>query len=357
MITGIKEKLINLEVIYDNTYADMYEKLIVDNIQTAEIKYETHKHHIVPRYYFKINNLPIDNSSENLVNLHFSKHILAHYYLYKCAKPNFIKSQEEAILFLCNQQTIEEALKIIAQDDLDQIYKDLMIRRSNLYKGTTRPQYVKDKIAKSLKGKEKTQEHRNKLSITKMGENNPNYGKHWTEDRKNQFHENWSEMNSPNYGRTASEETKRKNSLAHMGQNHPNYGKNLSDITKKRISEALTGKAKSKEHRQALSDAKLGKANLKARGKKRSVESRQKMSDSHKGIKHTEEWKTNLSKRNSGTGNPNFGKKWYHNSEEQIMIRQEDIPYYESLGYLKGKLPHSEEHKQHLRDAWKNKQL
>lgn len=65
----------------------------------------------------------------------------------------------------------------------------------------------------------------------------------------------------------------------------------------------------------------MGKANLKARGKKRSVESRQKMSASHKGIKRTEEWKTNLSKRNAGTGNPNFGKKWYHNSEEQIMIR------------------------------------
>lgn len=56
-------------------------------------------------------------------------------------------------------------------------------------------------------------------------------------------------MNSPNFGRTANEETKRKNSLAHKGQNHPNYGKSLSDITKKRISEALTGKPKSKEHR------------------------------------------------------------------------------------------------------------
>ena len=31
MMTNIKEKLINLEIIDDNTYADKYEKLIIDN--------------------------------------------------------------------------------------------------------------------------------------------------------------------------------------------------------------------------------------------------------------------------------------------------------------------------------------
>lgn len=51
------------------------------------------------------------------------------------------------------------------------------------------------------------------------------------------------------------------------------------------------------------------------------MESRQKMSDAHKGIKHTDEWKTNLSKKITGSGNPNFGKKWYHNDVEQIMIQ------------------------------------
>lgn len=45
------------------------------------------------------------------------------------------------------------------------------------------------------------------------------------------------------------------------------------------------------------------------------------MSDAHKGIKHTDEWKTNLSKKITGSGNPNFGKKWYHNDVEQIMIQ------------------------------------
>lgn len=355
MMTNIKEKLINLEIIDDNIYADKYEKLIVDNTQTIATKYETHKHHIIPRYYFKINKLPIDNSSENLVNLQFSDHILAHYYLYKCAKPQFIKAQEEAILFLCNQQSIEEALKVLSQDNLDQIYEDLMVRRSNSYKGKPRPQEVKDKISKALIGKEKTEEHKNKLSMTKMGENNPNYGKHWSEDKKEEFHEKWSGINSPNYGKIRSDETKKKNSLAHQGQNHYNYGKNLSDVTKQRISESLSGKPKSEEHRKAISKAKLGKPNVNARGKKRSAESRQKMSDAHKGIKHTDEWKNDLSKRNSGSGNPNFGKKWYHNDVEQIMVKQEDIAYYEALGYIKGKFPHSEEHKQRLRDAWNNK--
>lgn len=79
------------------------------------------------------------------------------------------------------------------------------------------PQYVKDKISKALTGKEKTEEHKNKLSMTKMGENNPNYGKHWSDDRKKAFHERWSGINNPNYGKTQSEEAKKKNSLAHQG--------------------------------------------------------------------------------------------------------------------------------------------
>ena len=34
-----------------------------------------HKHHIVPRAWFKVNKLPVDNSKENLVNLTILEHI------------------------------------------------------------------------------------------------------------------------------------------------------------------------------------------------------------------------------------------------------------------------------------------
>ena len=37
-----------------------------------------HKHHIIPRCWFKMNNLPVDNSKDNLVLLSYEDHVKAH---------------------------------------------------------------------------------------------------------------------------------------------------------------------------------------------------------------------------------------------------------------------------------------
>ena len=56
-------------------------KLLIKNNQSTEDYSE--KHHIIPRCYFKYYNLPIDNSKNNIVQLSYFNHVLAHYYLYK----------------------------------------------------------------------------------------------------------------------------------------------------------------------------------------------------------------------------------------------------------------------------------
>lgn len=50
------------------------------------MKFKTQLHHIIPRKYYTYNKLEINNSRENLVNLLYKDHILAHYYLALCAK-------------------------------------------------------------------------------------------------------------------------------------------------------------------------------------------------------------------------------------------------------------------------------
>ena len=80
----LKEKLLSLGVFEDNEYLDFYCDLIESNRNTKREKFKTQKHHIIPRCYFKYKNLEIDNSKNNLVNLSYVNHIMAHYYLCLC---------------------------------------------------------------------------------------------------------------------------------------------------------------------------------------------------------------------------------------------------------------------------------
>jgi hypothetical protein len=120
----------------------------------------------------------------------------------------------------------------------------------------------------SAKGRKRSDETKRKISESRRGENNPNYGK------------------SP------SEETKQKISIANSGENNGNYGKPRSDEVKKKISETnsdgrmanekngMYGKKQSDETKRKISIANKGKTR---RGVKQSDEQKRKNSESHKG--------------------------------------------------------------------------
>ena len=81
-----KEDLLNLKLCIDNIYLNKYVELINANMNTKKEKHLTAVHHIIPRYYYKENNLDVDNSIRNIVNLSYPNHILAHYYLALCSE-------------------------------------------------------------------------------------------------------------------------------------------------------------------------------------------------------------------------------------------------------------------------------
>ena len=96
----IKLKLLSSNLVVDNEYLDKYVKLIEDNLTTKRKKFVTQRHHIIPRYYYKLNNLPVDNSKDNLVNLPYKYHFLTHLYLSKCSiTEEFDKYQKEGFSF------------------------------------------------------------------------------------------------------------------------------------------------------------------------------------------------------------------------------------------------------------------
>lgn len=95
----LKIKLLNTGYFEDNIWLDKYCQLIIENKNTKYDSSVTEKHHILQRKYFKLNNLNIDNSNENIVNLKYSNHILAHYYLCYCTIKE-LKNANYSSLFL-----------------------------------------------------------------------------------------------------------------------------------------------------------------------------------------------------------------------------------------------------------------
>lgn len=87
----IKNVLLGTSYIIDNVYLDKYVALVVANIARKKEKFVTQKHHIVPKCFFKYDNLPIDNSVKNIVNLRYKDHIFAHYYLCLCVNDEPLK--------------------------------------------------------------------------------------------------------------------------------------------------------------------------------------------------------------------------------------------------------------------------
>lgn len=86
MYSNLYETLKNLAIFIENEYFSKYIQLVELNRLTKQQSFITQKHHIIPQYYFKKNNLPIDNSKNNIINLQYKDHILAHYYLINCCK-------------------------------------------------------------------------------------------------------------------------------------------------------------------------------------------------------------------------------------------------------------------------------
>lgn len=79
----------------DNEYLDKYIQLMIDNYTQEYIKYHTQKHHFIPVSHYglssgmsnrKVSEKLADNDPKNFkINLLYKNHVLAHYYLSKCA--------------------------------------------------------------------------------------------------------------------------------------------------------------------------------------------------------------------------------------------------------------------------------
>ena len=121
---NVKSILLSTKFFIDNEYIDKYIELINDSRNQPHIKFETAKHHIVPRFIFKYTKKPIDNSKNNLVNLYHWQHLLAHYYLAKsCASEDALQASRCALIFIYGKydfEFISESLFIDNQKEIQE---------------------------------------------------------------------------------------------------------------------------------------------------------------------------------------------------------------------------------------------
>lgn len=194
-----------------NDFCYKYLNLIEENKGTIK-SIATQTHHIIPKCFFKYKNIEVDNSSENLVHLSFSNHLLAHYYLSQCTTGKFKYAMQSALRYLTKGFDYNNIVAVIPE--WEKIYVEYNKAISEKQKGHEVSKVAREKISKAHKGKP-----------------------------------------AHNKGKPMSEEQKRKLSDSKKGKKRKSH----SEETKKKISEGNKNKKVSLQTREKLRQANLGK--------------------------------------------------------------------------------------------------
>jgi len=123
---NLKEKLLSLGCFEDNEYLDFYLQIVNEELLTPSGE---ENHHIIPRCYYRYNNLEVDNSDENLVKLSHFKHCLCHYYLCLCLKGQLKYKSEHAFIKMVkikNRFEFDFELFLEQASLYDKLYEDFI---------------------------------------------------------------------------------------------------------------------------------------------------------------------------------------------------------------------------------------
>ena len=126
----------SLDYFIDNEYLLKYTQIVERNRRTRVRGKQTHKHHIIPKCWFKLTDNDINNDLENLVNLPCREHFLAHYYLCLCTEDPFKYANELALQCLLSNSRINIVDKQLLQrlPMYNNIYEDLTNKLKENYR-------------------------------------------------------------------------------------------------------------------------------------------------------------------------------------------------------------------------------
>lgn len=241
----IKTKILSTNFFSDNDYLDKYIHLILSNGSQTD-RFERQKHHIIPRSYFKIVNLKIDNSDNNTVYLSYSDHILAHYYLYFCTSDVNLK-RKLGIAFEMMSNEFISYFDVTNLDRYDELYSQNIEARSY--------------VAKTRKRTPIAQETKNKISLANSGRY---VGDIWVNKDGHNKHIKKSLLSyylSCGYkvGRDDPEACKKISDSQKKNPNRSMLGRKQTDYQKKVVGDKLRGVSKSDVAKENMRSARVGK--------------------------------------------------------------------------------------------------
>ena len=242
---SLKDRILMTNMFEDNEYLDKYCALMQENQSQKKVKYVTNRHHIIPKSYFRLIQAPIQDQ-DNTVNLKYSDHILAHYYLCLCSKdPDMKYCNQLAFMYLVDKTkstdvrdfeklSYDEEKLINDLEYYQQIYTEGAKTRGLKNTGKKRTEETKIKMSVWQKGKPKSPEARHNMSLAQKGHKQPE-----TAIQK------WRE--------TMSHRTEEEKRVTSEKLSQKLKGRTVTDLARLHHSESLRGKPKSDNHRRHMS--------------------------------------------------------------------------------------------------------
>lgn len=291
-MTETKRKLLSFNIFMNNEYLDKYVELCANHVQPdCNNYYEAH--HIIPRCVFHYFGLDVDNSERNIVNLTSKNHLMAHYFLCLCIENQDVKEKLVfALLMMLNTRTFPNYESLLEMLDR---YEELKIcaaeRRRIAMMGN---QFAKGNIL--------TEETKLQMSKSRMG--------HTTSDvTKQKLIQSATGRKCINkdgiYKQVPYDELDK-----YLVDGWSLGGHAISEVQKQQISSKNTGAKRTKEAKEKMSQAKLGKSTWN-KGIAQSAQTKQKNQKAH------------------------IGRKWFTNGVNEIFIKDiSKIPD----GYIPGRI-------------------
>jgi hypothetical protein len=156
---ALRDIFLKLGDFIDNSYLEKYINLILLNLDTSKQIHKTQSHHIIPRAYYKYHRLKVNNLDNNLVNLEYKNHILAHYYLALCTVGKLQECNAVAFAMMTNYEYLltDDEITIISNlDKYAEIHEQASILNGRIKAedNSKRVHIHKDTVSKMIKQSE-----------------------------------------------------------------------------------------------------------------------------------------------------------------------------------------------------------
>lgn len=144
-----------------NEYFEKYLQLLKAPQEATTI---LHKHHIIPKTYFTLLKLEVDNSEANIVLLTPANHALAHYYLALCTRGELKYRLRACFVRMTGNKKFCAELNLNELKKLNEIKLEFSKQRSEQLKGTKLTEDQKQLISKYSKERWSDPTYKEKMS-------------------------------------------------------------------------------------------------------------------------------------------------------------------------------------------------